>query len=370
VDGRIARVDAFGYELTYGHGEYVMSGGRVIRRLPSTLVRITTTKGLFGWGEVCPLGTTYLPGHAEGARAAIKELAPAVLGLDPTNLARITERMDMTLRGHAYAKSPIDIACWDILGQTCGQPVTTLLGGRHQERFPLYVAVPLGPPAEMAEYVGQRRAEGVHRFQVKIGGDPGEDVERVRAVMDSTSNEDLVVADANGGWGLRDALAAVRMLEPLPRLVLEQPCRSLEECRSVRAITDLPMVLDEVVDDLPSLLAALEIGGVAAINLKISKAGGITHARILRDASEKLGISLTIEDTWGGDVTTAAVSHLAASTRAEHLFTVSFMNDWTQEHVAGYQPRSQHGFGAAPLGPGLGISVDEELLGPPLFTVT
>jgi cis-L-3-hydroxyproline dehydratase len=364
----IERVDVFGYELTYVHGEYVMSGGRAISRLPSTLVRVTDGDGHSGWGEVCPLGSAYLPAHAEGARAALRELAPAVIGLDPANLAVVRERMDAALSGHAYAKSPLDVACWDLLGQACGVAVSTLLGGRRQERFPLYIAVPLGPPEAMAAYVEARRAEGLRRFQLKIGGDPAEDAARVRAVMAVTSDEDLVVADANGGWRLQDALLAVRMLESLPRLFLEQPCPTLEECRAVRAVTSLPMVLDEVVVDIPSLLAAAELGGIAAVNLKISRVGGLTSARVLRDVAAALGISVTVEDSWGGDVTTAAVSHLAASVAPELLFTASFMNDWTREHVAGYEPRSRGGFGSAPAAPGLGIEVDVAPLGAPLLT--
>jgi cis-L-3-hydroxyproline dehydratase len=159
------------------------------------------------------------------------------------------------------------------------------------------------------------------------------------------------------------------MLEPLPRLFLEQPCPTFEECRAVRAITSLPMVLDEVVVDVPSLLAAAGLGGIAAINLKISRVGGLTSARTLRDVAAALGISLTIEDSWGGDVTTAAVSHLAATVRPELLFTASFMNDWTAEHVAGHEPRSHEGTGSPPTGPGLGIEVDVAALGAPLFTV-
>jgi L-alanine-DL-glutamate epimerase-like enolase superfamily enzyme len=365
----IQRVDVFGYELSYVHGEYVMSGGRAITRLPSTLVRVTGADGRTGWGEVCPLGSAYLPAHAEGARAALRGLAPALIGLDPANLAVVHQRMDAALAGHAYAKSPLDVACWDLLGQLCGVPVSTLLGGRRQERFALYIAVPLGAPEEMAAYVEARRAEGLRRFQLKIGGDPAEDAARVKAVMAVTTAEDLVVADANGGWRLQDALLAVRLLEPMPRLFLEQPCPTLEECRAVRAVTSLPMVLDEVVVDAPSLLAAAGIGGVAAINLKISRVGGLTNARTLRDLAAALGISVTIEDSWGGDVTTATVSHLAATVAPELLFTASFMNDWTNEHVAGHEPRSRGGFGSAPAGPGLGIGVDVTALGAPLFTV-
>ena len=297
-------------------------------------------------------------------------LAPALLGADPRNLADVNRRLDAALLGHGYAKSALDIACWDILGRAAGLPVATLLGGRLQERFPLYMAVPLGSAEEMTAYVAARQAEGIHRFQLKLGADPHEDVARVKAVLDATGPDDVIVADANGGWRLQDAVVAARLLDCLPRLFFEQPCPTLEECLIVRERTTLPMVLDEVIVDVQSLLRAYHAKAMEAINLKIGKVGGLTRARVVRDLAESLGLRLTIEDTWGGDVTTAAISHLAASTRPDALFTVSFMNDWVDEHVAGHEPRSRDGFGAAPAGPGLGIEVDADALGEPLLDVS
>jgi cis-L-3-hydroxyproline dehydratase len=366
---KIERVEVYGYELHYVHGTYVMSGGRESAALPSTVVRLITDEGAEGWGEVCPLGTTYLPAFAEGARAAIREMAPAVLGADPRHLAPLHERLDAALAGHAYAKSPIDIACWDLLGAATGCPLTTLLGGRRQAEYPLYCAVPLGTPAEMAAHAAARRAEGIHRFQLKVGGRPEDDAARVQRVLDATGEGDVVIADANGGWALQDAIVAVRLLEPLQRVYVEQPCATLEECLAVRRQTTLPMVLDEIITDVPSLLRAAAARGLEAFNLKISKVGGLSKARLMRDVAEALGLRVTIEDTWGGDLVTAAVSHLAASTAERNLFTVSFMNDWVREHLCGYQPRSSHGTGRAPDGPGLGVRVDRSLLGTPLFTI-
>ena len=365
---RITRVDVYAFELTYVHGSYVMSGGRIIGSLPSTLVRVGTDTGLQGWGEVCPLGNTYLAAHAGGARAALGLLAPAILGLDPSNLAAVNDAMDSVLMGHEYAKSPLDVACWDLTGRALGVSVTTLLGGLRQARFPLYMAVPLGPAGAMTEFVSARRAEGIHRFQLKVGGDPAEDGVRARQVVAATGPEDLIIADANGGWRLNDAIRAARMMEDLPRLYLEQPCPTMEECLEVRRRTSLPMVYDEVVHDVPTLLRAVREGGAGAFNLKVSKVGGLTRARLMRDLAQELGIQVTIEDTWGGDIVSATSAHLAASTRREALLTVSFMNDWTNEHVAGHQPRSERGFGSAPQGPGLGIEIDPGLLGEPLFS--
>ena len=367
-DTEVQRIDVFGYELTYAHGDYVMSGGRVVNRLPSTVVRITTRGGLQGYGETCPLGATYLPAFAEGARAALRELAPALLGLDAANLAAISARMDEILRGQPYAKSAIDVACWDVLGRACGQPVAMLLGGVLQPDLPLYVAIPMGPPADMAAFVSRERGNGVHRFQLKLGDDPERDAARVAAVVDATGPEDAVVADANGGWRRQDALIAARLLERYPRVRLEQPCPTFEESLAVRRLCSLPMVLDEVITDLPALVRAVGEDAMDQINLKISRVGGLTKARAIRDTAVDLGLRLMIEDTWGGDIVTAAVAHLAAATPPESLFAVSFMNDWTMEHVAGYAPRSHNGRGPAPTRPGLGIEVDETSLGTPLFT--
>jgi L-alanine-DL-glutamate epimerase-like enolase superfamily enzyme len=357
---KIVRIEICGYDLRYAHGEYVMSGGRTISSLPSTVVRIETDGGLTGWGETCPLGSTYLPAHAAGARAAINEMAPALLGKDPRNLNAIQDAMDGALAGHAYAKSAIDIACWDLLGKAANVPVSTLLGGTTSEDFPLYVAIPLGPVEAMVAHVEARKAEGTTRFQLKLGADPREDAARVKAVLQATDDGDVVIADANGGWRLQDATIAARALEGLDRVLFEQPCPTLEECLIVRERTTLPMVLDEVITDVQTLLRAQ--GACEAVNLKIGRVGGLTKAKLIRDLGQQLGLRFTIEDSWGGDLTTAVVAHLAATTKPDQLLMASFMNDWTLDHIAGYQPRSDRGRGQAPTGPGLGIEIDPEAL--------
>lgn len=366
----IARIDVFGYALTYAHGRYVMSSGRVVDSLPSTVVRVETRDGHCGYGESCPLGPTYLPAFAAGARAALAELAPVLLGVEATNLAAVGARMDSALRGHGYAKSAVDIACWDILGKVCVLSVADLLGGQLRSELPLYVAVPMASPEVMASFVQQERLQGIHRFQLKLGGEPELDSARAAAIIAATSSEDAVIADANGGWRRQDAIVAARHLEQLERIILEQPCPTLEECVAVRRLTTLPMVLDEVIVDIADLTRAVSLDAMDHINLKVGRVGGLSKARIMRDVAIDLGIRLTIEDTWGGDLTTAAVSHLAAGVPAEALFAVSFMNDWTNEHIAGYQPRSDSGVGRVPSGPGLGITVDDEKLGAPLFTAS
>ena len=150
---KIDRIEVYGYDLSYRYGKYVMSGNQVINKIPSTVVRIITNSGIEGWGEVCPLGPLYLSSHSLGARAALQQILPALNDLDPTNLSKLHATMNASLRGHSYAKSAIDMACWDILGKDSGKDVATLLGGRLQESFALYKAVPLGTSEEMQKYV-------------------------------------------------------------------------------------------------------------------------------------------------------------------------------------------------------------------------
>jgi cis-L-3-hydroxyproline dehydratase len=365
---KITRLDVYAYDLTYVDGTFELSGGRIVDSLPSTIVRVAADDGTMGFGETCPLGPAYLPAHSEGARAALRELGPAALGLDPREPAILNDYLDERLLGHAYAKSAIDVACWDAAARAADVPVCTLLGGRRLESYPLYAAIPLGSSEKMAAEVERLRGLGVHQFQLKLGTAPREDAARVHAVLEAIGVDDVVIADANGGWRAQDAVVVARLLERTDRVYLEQPCPTLEECLYVRHLTTLPMVLDEVIADVATFLRAFHEGGMDAINMKISKLGGLTRARQLRDLCETLGIGVTIEDTWGGDPATAAVSHLAASTRSEALFSVSFINDFVNEHVAGYRPRSERSVGAAPNGPGLGIDVDLEQLGEPLFS--
>jgi len=364
---KITALDCFGYDLNYAHGEYVMSGSRAATTEVGTLVRLRTDEGLEGWGEITPLGNRYLPTHWAEVRAALHTLAPELIGLDPTNLSAVRRVLDHALLGGGYAKAAIDVACWDLLGKAAGLPISALLGGVLQDDFPLYEAVPLRSPEQMAEFVVERQEAGIHRFQLKVGNDPHDDAARTRAVVDVAERESLIVADSNGGWNLRAAQIALKEMAGLP-VFIEQPCRETADCIFVMKHSDLPLVLDESILTSDDVFRAKYDAGAVSINIKISRVGGLTAAARMRDLMQELDMMVSVEDAWGGDIVTAAVSHLAASTRPENFQNASFMNDWTDGHVAGYAPRSVGGRGSAPTGPGLGIEVSTQGL-TPLFTV-
>ena len=365
---KITAITAYRVALPLHEGSYKWSGGNSVDVFDSTVVAVATDAGLTGYGEVCPLGPAYLPAYAAGARTGIAELAPGLLGQNPTELGNLNRRMDQLMRGHPYVKSAIDMACWDILGKATGQPVVTLLGGRAGDDFALYRAISQDTPENMAAKVGAYRAEGYTKFQLKVGGNPDIDIERIRAAAAQLRTGDVLVADANTGWTQHQAVrvaAAVRDVD----VYIEQPCLHYEECLAVRQHTGRPMVLDEVIDDILMVLRGHRDMAMDVINLKISKVGGLTKARQIRDLCLSLGIAMTIEDTWGGDIITAAIAHLAHSTPPELLFSATDFNSYVTVSIAAGAPQRRNGRLAASKAVGLGVEPLMDVLGDPVFSI-
>jgi L-alanine-DL-glutamate epimerase-like enolase superfamily enzyme len=365
---RITRVFAHRVELPLREGRYSWSGGKYVDVFDSTIVGVETDTGLIGYGEVCPLGPFYLPAYAEGVRAGLRELAPHVLGEDPRELTRLNQTMDAALKGHPYVKSGIDIACWDLLGQAAALPVCTLLGGRFGEDVRLYRAISQESPSAMAQKVAAYRAEGYTRFQLKVGGDPSVDIERIRAVRALLHHDDVLVADANTGWTQHEALRVVRAVSDVD-VYIEQPCLTYDECLAVRRHTNHPFVLDETIDSLEMLLRARADLAMDVVNLKISKLGGLTKTRQARDLCVSTGIAMTLEDSWGGDITTAAIAHLAHSTPEPLRFTATDFNSYVTVSTAEGAPRRDQGCMRASETPGLGVRPHLDRLGPRVVDV-
>ena len=358
---KIKRITAYQVDLPLKEGSYNWSEGKSVSVFDSTVVAVETEDGLIGYGECCPLGPFYLPSYAEGVRAGIKELGPHLIGLDATNHFYLNQIMDQSLKGHPYVKSPIDVACWDIKGKIANLPVSNLLGGVYGDDFILYRAISQENPEAMANKVKEYRNEGYRRFQLKVGGNPDEDIERIRAVSEQMKPGEKLIADANTGWLSHEALRVVNAVSDID-VYIEQPCLSYDECLAVRKKTNHPFILDESINDMVTLLKGYQDGAMDAVNIKISKFGGITKAALARDICSELGIAMTIEDTWGGDIVTASIAHLAHSTDPKLLFTATDFNSYVTVDIASGAPKRDNGRMKSSSEPGLGIDPYLEVL--------
>ncbi len=344
---------------------------RTYTELSDTIVCLETETGALGWGEVCPLSSTYQAETAEGVRAAIAHLALVVLGCDPTQIDVVNDKMNAAMLGERYAKSVFDIACWDLAGKAYGRPTYHLLGGRRQTRAKGYVDIYVGEddstiPVEMDEY---RRA-GFSHFQLKVGKGTSveRDIDRIRIADSERRPGEVLVVDANKHWQTHEALRVLRATEAVDFYV-EQPCSTYEECLSIRQQVRQPMLLDESMTDLPLLLRGLADNCFEGIGCKITRVGGISAMRQIRDVCHAAHKIMTVDDAWGSDLSAAAQAHLSASTHPSTFFGTYISTYFSSLRYDTDSPIIQDGFIAPSDKPGLGVDPDPITIGEPIVIV-
>lgn len=362
---KITRITLWHVPLT-SHVAYYMADGKSCETVETVVVRLDTDQGFAGFGEVCPI-PHYLAAYARGVAPAAQEMAGNILSADPIGPEALMAKLDRHLPGHVYAKSAIDIALWDLLGKVARLPLHALLGGRQADRLPLYHSISCLEPDEMARIAKEAQADGIRQFQAKLGADRNweADVARLALVREAVGPGPLVYGDWNCGASRLEATRVGRAVAHLD-VMLEQPCRSLDECAAVRAATGLPMKLDESAHDTTSLLEAGRLGCMDAVALKLSKFGGLSALRRARDLCLHLGARMCIEDTWGSDIATAAALHLAAATAPEAVLNVCDLSGYVVPRLDPAGPTRRGGSITPTEGPGLGLDIDDEQLGKPV----
>lgn len=362
---KITRISVYKKELPYVNGTYAWGRGNAITIATTTVVVIDTDAGISGCGEFCPCGENYMEAHSEGVQAAAVILSRHLLGQDPRQISRIERIMDQVILGHGYAKSPFDVACWDILGKSTGQPVWMLLGGKLTDGAPMYMVAPQQSPQQMTQRMDQLREQGYRQFQVKVGADWAQDIERIKQTVPNLLAGEKAFADANQGWRVDEALRVGRATRHLDYF-MEQPCHSYDECLQVRRRIDLPMKLDECVTDIKVAQRVVRDKAAEVVCLKISKQGGLSKSRKMRDFLVDNRIPVVAEDTWGGEIVTAALAHFAASTPEEFLINATDLHNYVVGTTATPAPVTRDGKLYASDAPGLGVEPDFESLGNPV----
>jgi 4-hydroxyproline betaine 2-epimerase len=363
---RLREIHIYRHDLPVKGGPRAMASGTV-STLDTTLVRLVAEDGTDGWGETCPVGPTYAEAHAEGARAALIEMAPGLIGceLSPRVLQR---RMDGLLTGHNYAKAAIDIAAHDLIGKSLGVSVADLLGGALADRVPSYYSTGVGEPDEIAQLAREKCAEGYPRLQVKLGGRPVEiDIETIRKVWEVVKGSSArLVVDGNRGWITRDVLRLSRECHDIP-FVIEQPCNSMEEIARIRPQIAHPIYIDENGIDLNTVISAAGMGLVDGFGMKITRIGGLQNMRAVRDICEARRLPHTCDDAWGGDIVAAACTQVAATMRPELCEGAWVAAPYIEGHYdADNGIQIERGHIMRPQGPGLGVVPDAAIFGAPL----
>ena len=363
---KITRITVYQSDLPLEH-PYWLSGGRLkFECLDATFVKIETDAGITGWGEGTPWGHTYVPAHGPGIRAGIETMASFVLGLDPRRVLDVERAMDLALPGHLYAKSPIDMACWDIAGKVANLPIADLMGGGSRSPRPIASSVGAKTVEETREVIERYRDRGYVAHSVKIGGDVERDVARIRDVESIRLPGEMVLYDVNRGWTRQQALRVMQATEDL-KVMFEQPGETLDDIAAIRPLHSAPVSVDESLVTLQDAARIARDGLAEVFGIKLNRVGGLTKAARMRDVALAYGIDMFVMATGGSVLADTEALHLAATIPDINCHAVWACQDMLTVDIAnGRGPRNTDGHLHLPEGPGLGVEPDEDCLGEPV----
>lgn len=339
---------------------------QTIDRQSYVLVRIRTRDGLEGIGEgVTPGGPWWGGESVETMKVMIDTyLAPLLVGEDAMRTEYLLGKMDRVASGNRFAKAPLEMACYDLLGKALGTPVSNFLGGLCRESLPAAWALAVGETkADIAEAEEKLDANLHSRFKVKVGAaQPDADVDRVAQISKALGEEARLVIDPNGSW---DEMTAMKLLPRLAEAgvsLLEQPLPrwNLDGMARLAGMELVPIMADESVCSVQDALAAVERRAAHVFSLKIPKSGGLTGAKKTATVAEAAGVRCYGGSTLETSVGTAASLHLYCTipnlTEGCELFGPLWLADDIVEDPVEYRDFQAW----VPRGPGLGVSLDEE----------
>ncbi len=367
---RIAKVETFiASYAVHGHFKFFLTADGQPFRRETVLVKITDDAGHNGWGQSVP-SPTWSYETIDTVRSTIdRHLAPALVGLDAFDTARIWRVMNRTIApsfstGQPIAKAGIDLALFDLTGRVLGQSAHERWQS-HPPR-PVTLSWTLDPRGldDVAAGIAEAHARGFRHFNVKVGADAAFDLDVCREIR-RHAPEAFVWVDANGGYTLEAALAAAPKFADLGIAALEQPLAAnrLPGYRELTRQGALPILMDEGVVTLTDLESFHQLGLLNGVAMKVSRSGGLTEARRIVEYLRQNGLHFFASGLTDPDLAFAACLLLfsacdlphPAALNAPQFLQGSFFK--TPLGIAGDQA-------APPTGAGLGVEIDETLLQP------
>ncbi len=361
---KILRVDTIPVTIPINPVRAIKGGRGSHTVSPFLLIKVHTDEGITGLGEVsCTPGWS---GEDQVTAAHFIEthLAPLLIGEDPTEIERLTIRLQRGIAGNPFTKSGLEIALWDILGKAAGLPLYRLLGGPVRAVVPTKFSVSGQPPDRAAEIAAWAVAQGFQAMKVKVGLNPDEDVARVRAVRAAVGPGVRLGVDANGGWSPRVAIQTIRRLAEFGIAFVEQPVPALDVTwlADVRRRVDVPVMADESVYTLQDAMAVVRAAAADALSVYVGKGGGIGPARKIAAVAEAAGLTCTVGSNLELGVASAAMIHLAMATPGigAEEFPCDILGPFFYEDDVLAEPLPITAGEARPSErPGLGVELDE-----------
>ncbi len=331
-----------------------------IDSVENLVVRVETGSGLTGWG--CAAPDPHVTGETiEGNLEALRELlTPALLQSGESTARELLRRVTQAAPSQPAARAALDLALHDLWGKQRGVPIQVLLGGTSRD-IPTSITIGIMSVEESCEAAAEHCAQGFGILKIKGGGDPEEDIERVRAIRQAHGPDLLIRLDANQGYSVAQARTVMAALAGEIEFI-EQPVDAgdLDGLAALAADASLPVMADEPVLG-PEQADEVMRRGLRLVCVKLMKSGGLAEAGRVCDLAMRHGARVMIGCMDELPIGMAAAAHLALSHPAVAFADLDGHIGMLQRvATGGLEIRSGRVSIAAT--PGLGVQVEEREL--------
>lgn len=341
------------------------------------ITKIKTEEGIEGLGEAAPTTGCYWEETFETSLEVIqKYMGPSVIGDDPFNIEKINEKLDR-LPLNTAAKAAIDIALFDIIGKSLNVPIYKLLGGCYREKILAGWELTIGKPEEMTKEAEYALELGFRQLKIKlgtprVGREPSfgntlkEDVSRFKAIKNVAGDDIILACDVNGRWRTNEATRLIKTIDRFEPAFIEQPLPrwDIDGLAEMSKFVEAPIMADESVRTIEDAVRLVRKRAVRSFNIKIMKHGGLYNCKKIAAIAEGAGISCIVGSMIELGIASAAMAHFAASTKVLEFGNEGIIEGplSVERDILAEGLKFEKGYLEVPRGPGLGITLDEEIV--------
>lgn len=359
---RISHVVATPVSIPFSRPELWALGEH--RGMSTIVLELHTTSGLVGIGEVVPGG----PGPGT-LLAALQELAPLIEGRDPTHIEANVRHLHYTGGWYMFQRTGnliiagLEIAMWDILGKTLGQPVYKLFGGPVRDRIAYMYFLQRGHSLdELIDEAKDAVGRGFGTVYVKGGIDEEEDIELIARLRDAMGPRVRLRLDANEAWMPGTAVRMLRRLEPYDLEFVEQPVRmdDLDALARLRFASRVPIAANQSAWTGPRIVDVVQRRAADVIVTDPHQEGGLNAFRKAVGLCELAGLPVVHHAFSGLTIAMTASMHVLCSSPNCLLAHQAYAPGLMSHDVTTEMLDISTGTARIPDKPGIGVELDPD----------
>ena len=358
----IKSVEAFGIQLPLN--KIVLMSGVELSVVETLLIRIEADNGLVGWGEASSAPTHGGASLADMLKSFHDEIHSFLIGKNVLELSGLTYQLNRLAKNAKSTVAAVDVALFDLLGKHLGVPVHVLLGGakRHQVP-PLWLIGNSSIEKDLIE-ADKKWHDGYRFFKLKLGVKSlDDDIALTTAMREKFGSSLQMCSDANMGMNLEQATRYVQAVKDTGLAYLEQPLhkKDIAGTQALVKVSPIPIGLDESVTSVDDILQAAK-DGVQGVSLKTLKLGGLSGVNSASHICEAFGLQMNLASKMAETgIGAAALLHLSAVLPNVN-WGVSPTHLYLDQDVVSHQDKPMNGFFNISSLPGLGVTVNEDVI--------